>query len=103
MKRWLVGGAIVYSILMAFCAFGAHAVPASTQQALRAYVWLLGPPANLLHGTNYLWPFAIGSIVVAGLVFGITRTESPGVQVISGLALLIAWAFFGFLTYAPGM
>lgn len=103
MKRWLVGGAIVYSILIAFCAFGAHAVPVSTQQALRAYVWLLGPPANLLHGTNYLWPFVIGTIVVAGLVFGMTRTESPGVQFICGVALLVAWAIFGFVTYAPGM
>ena len=103
MKRWLVGGAVVYSILIAFCAFGAHAVPASTQQTLRPYIWLLGPPVNLVHGTNYLWPFVIGTIVVAGLVFGMTRTESPGVQIVCGAVLLITWAILGFVAYARGM
>lgn len=102
MKRWLVSGAVVYSMLIAFCAFGVHAVPASAQEALRPYVWLLGPPANLVHGTNFLCPFVIGTIVVAGLAFGMTRTESPGVQIACGAALLVAWAVFGFIVYAPG-
>jgi hypothetical protein len=77
-------------------------MPASTQQAIGPFFWLLGPPANLIHGTNFLWPFVIGTGVVVGLTFGVTRTESPGVQIVSGVALLIAWAVFGFIAYAPG-
>jgi hypothetical protein len=102
MRRLFVGSAIVYATLMALCAFGAGFVPASAQEAVRPYFWLLGPPANLVHGTNFLWPFAIGSAVVAGLIFGISRSESRGVQLACGVTLLIAWAIFGFIVYAPG-
>ena len=102
MKRWLIWSAVVYVVLMAFCGLGARAIPASTQQLVRPYLWLLGPPANLVYGTDFLWPFAIGTIVVAGLLFGIARFESPGVRIACGSALVIAWAVFGFIVYAPG-
>jgi hypothetical protein len=102
MREWLVGGAVAYSILIAFCAFGIQALPASTQEAMRPYAWLLGPPVNLVYGMNYLWPFAIGTIVVAWLVRVITRTESPAMRIVSSAALLIAWAIFGLVAYAPG-
>lgn len=102
MRRWLLGSALLYAALTAFCGFGTGLVPESAQRVLRPYFWLLGPPANLVHGTSFLWPFAVGTVVVAGSVLGIARTESPGVQVTCAIALLITWALCGFLVYAPG-
>jgi hypothetical protein len=102
MRRMLVRFAFAYAALIAFCGLGAGLIPASVQERLRPYFWLLGPPANLVHGTKFLWPFGIGTVVVAGLFLAVTRTESPGVQVACGVALIIAWMIFGFLVYAPG-
>lgn len=102
MKRWLLGSALLYAALMAFCGFGAELVPESAQRALEPYFWLLGPPANLVHGTDFLWPFAIGTVAVAGCVLGSAYSESPGVQVTCGIGLLLTWAVCGFLVYAPG-
>ena len=98
MKRALISFAAFYVASCAFCAL----VPDAVVAKYLSILWLFGPPASLVYGTNFLWPFAIGTALVAGSVFGITRTESPGVQVVSGLALPVVWAFFGFLAYAPG-
>jgi hypothetical protein len=100
-NRTLVGATLVYGLLMAFCALWAGHLSAETQAALRPYFWLMGPPANLVHGTNYLLPFFIGTALVAGFVFGIERSTSAAARGLWGTALAIAWCAFGFIAYAP--
>ena len=62
MKRFWIGSATVYAGFMVFSAFGAAYVPASVQSTLRPYVWLLGPPALLIYGTELLWLFVPGTL-----------------------------------------
>ncbi len=97
-----VGGALVYSALILFCAFGLPALSSSTQSAMKPYFWLFGPPANLVHGTAFLVPFFLGTLIAGGLLFGIARSHSLAVKRICGFALLLTWAAFGFIAYAPG-
>ncbi len=64
--------------------------------------WLFGPPANLVHGTAFLLPFFLGTLIAGVLLFGIARSHSLAVKRICGFALVMAWAAFGFIAYAPG-
>jgi len=100
--RLLMRCASVYAALMAFCAFGAASVPASVQTSFKPYFWLLGPPANLVYGTKFLPPFVVGTVVVAGLLFCVARARSSIVKGVCGVGLVMAWALFGFIVYAPG-
>jgi len=102
MKRWLLGGIVVYVTTIVVGAFGAAVVPASARNVLRSSWWLLGPAANLVHGTHFLWPFAIGTIAVAGLFLGFVRSRSRAVKASCATAFALAWVAFGFLAYAPG-
>lgn len=103
MKRALSIGVVSYLALVLVCSLGLAAIPERTQGFLRPYLWLLGPPANLVHGTKFLVPFVTGTFVLGGLVLGVSRSESPVVQLFSAVALVLVWAAFGFIAYAPGM
>lgn len=96
------GIAFAYLALMLFCAFGLGAFRPSTQADLKPYFWLFGPPANLVHGTAFLAPFFLGTLIIGSLFFGIVRSQSLATKRICGLALVMAWAAFGFIAYAPG-
>lgn len=101
-RRLVVGSALVYSALILFCAFGLPALSSSTQVAVKPYFWLFGPPANLVHGTAFLLPFFLGTLIAGALIFGIARSHSLAVKRVCGFALLMAWSAFGFIAYAPG-
>lgn len=98
MKPRLIGSAVVYAALSVFCAFGGRGMSASTQEAIRPYFWLL---ANRIHA-KYLWPCAIRTVVVSGLLLTIGLSKSLGTQVVCGAALLVTWGVFDFIVYAPG-
>jgi hypothetical protein len=78
-------------------------VPAAAVRAWIAFLWLLGPPANLIHGTRYLVPFFVGTLVVGALGWGLLRSSvSSFRRRMLTLGIAVAWAAFGVLAYAPG-
>jgi hypothetical protein len=91
----------VYGVLMLFCGVGARHLPVPAQQAIKPWFWMFGPTANLVHGTLYLVPFLLGTATVIGLLNGLVRARSVAVKVAFGVLLLLAWAGFGFISYAP--
>ena len=102
LMRLAVGCLMLYAALMAFCGFGVRSLPESTQASVGSYLWLFGPPANLVHGAHYWFPFIVGTAVVAGCFFGVVRSRSRNVKGACGVGLLMAWSLFGFIAYAPG-
>jgi hypothetical protein len=100
--RLLVASVVIYGALIAVGACGAASMSLTMQRAFQPYFWLLGPPANLVHGTQFLWPFAIGTIIVAVLLVGVARSRSTAMRAVCGVGFAIAWATFGFVAYAPG-
>ena len=93
--------AFFYVILAVFCACGVKFVPFSVQRAARSYFWMFGPPANLVWGTNYIGPFAVGTVAVAGLVYAYFRAQTTELRVLLGALLIFVWSLFGFISYAP--
>jgi len=78
-------------------------VPAAAVRAWITFLWLLGPPANLIHGTRYILPFFVGTLVVGALTWGLLRSSASSFRrriLIVGIA--VTWAAFGVLAYAPG-
>jgi hypothetical protein len=96
---------MLYGGLALYCALGVVHLPVSVQTAIEPYFWLFGPPANLVHGTNFLLPllaFSLGTVMIGGWVFGILRSRSRLVKGTCSAGLVITWAAFGFIAYAPG-
>jgi hypothetical protein len=64
------------------------------------FIWIFGPPANLVHGKRYLWAYLLGSsLVVLGFAwrcFGKARASSAW-----WVAMVSVWLIFGALSYAP--
>lgn len=89
---------MVYSALSVFCAFA----PFSVTQRIYSIVWVLGPPANLLHGTAWILPFILGTIVVAAVSLAAARATGLLMRVVWLLVGLMMWCLFGALVYAPG-
>jgi hypothetical protein len=100
-RRLLLSGAAIYAATIVFCGFGAAYVPATLQKELGPYLWLLGPAANLVYGTSFLWPFVIGTIAVTCLFVGVVRSRSGFVKGVCAFGLALAWIGFGFFVYAP--
>lgn len=67
------------------------------------FLWILGPPANLVYGSKYLLPFIIGTVVVGVAVDAIVRARTTWVRSLLLLALALTWLLFGFVAYAPGV
>lgn len=101
MKRLLVIGAVVYVCLVAFVAFGVTLLSRTAQLSMKSYFWLFGPPATLVYGTELLWAFTSGTVIVVSLLVVVARTRSPIVRGVCGVALALAWAFFGAIAYIP--
>ena len=93
--------AFFYLILAVFCAFGLKLVPLPVQNGARSYFWMFGPPANLVWGTNYIGPFAVGTVAEAGLVYATFRARTTGLRMLLGALLIFVWSLFGFISYAP--
>lgn len=103
MTRPVRFGAVVgvYAALSAFCAFGTSSVSVSVQKAIGSYFWLLGPPANLVWGMNYVWPFVVGTIAVAVLAYSATSARTRSRKAALGVVLVLVWVLFGCISYAP--
>ena len=100
--RILIGGGLLYLGLSVFCAFGAAHLPEGAQHILKPLFWLLGPPANLVHGANFLLPFLAGTAIVGGLAVGAYKSKSPSTRSACRMGLIITWVLSGCLVYAPG-
>ena len=100
--RLLIVCISVYAALMAFCGLGLPAIAESIGTPVAPYLWILGPPVNLIHGRHYAWAFGVGTVVVVPLLFGVVRARSSVVKRICVVGLLIAWAVSGACVYAPG-
>lgn len=98
MSRAFLAFTLVYLGLCSACLFAPTYFVAGNLDAL----WLFGPPASLIYGAKFLWPFAIGTALIAGLFYAIVRVKTVLLRALMGLVLAAAWAFFGFIAYAPG-
>lgn len=102
-RRWMVP-AIVYAATSLACAV-APDVPALRYVlgATWRWLWLLGPPALLVHQTGYLYLYAVGTTVVATGAWAThhwsrRNLEWSGIAACGTLAL---WVSFGLLVYIP--
>lgn len=100
----IIVGLAAYAALSAIC-FSAGSIPSllTLAQSNQRLLWLLGPPALLLYGTELLWLYAAGSIAVALLAWGTGRaTRRWSVWSIAlGVLALVAWLGLGLLVYVP--
>lgn len=101
MKRLFIVGAVAYVCLIAFAVYGVTLLSGSAQLGIRSCFWLFGPPAILVYGTELLWAFISGTVIVAGLLVVTAYTRSPIVRAICGVALALAWVLFGAIAYIP--
>ena len=97
-REVMMGFGAIYIGLCIFCGLA----DAATIRAILGLLWILGPPANLVYGWRFLAPFVVGTLLVGGLFVALIRVKAPARRVMLGLALSAVWAFFGFLSYAPG-
>jgi hypothetical protein len=93
-----------YAIISTLCFF-AGTVPAMTRtvQANWGLLWLLGPPATLIHRLNYIVPYLLGTGLLVVIAFGFlysSRRRSAFVWFFVVLAT-VTWVAFGLLAYAP--
>jgi hypothetical protein len=102
MTRRIAIGSVAYVLITLVGALGLQLLSRSAQVMIQPYVWLLGPPAKLIHGAAFFLPFVAGTGVVAGLLLRLVRANSRSRRRLWACATAIAWACFGFAAYAPG-
>jgi len=95
-SRYAIVALSMYIIICAVCLF----LPDSSAVSSN-FFWMLGPPANLIYGLNYLLPFLIGTVVVGVVAYGMVRTQGLSRRLLLLLAVLLLWSLFGFIVYAP--
>lgn len=98
MSRFYAVLVATYVCTSVFC----FAAPTVLIQKILMVLWMFGPPANLIHGTKYLWPFLLGSVLIFSLAFAFCRTRALVWRVVLVLGLSVIWISFGVLAYAPG-
>ena len=101
--RWEAIGLGVLYILLSVGFFVAHSVDILRGAVQRAwdFLWLFGPPANLIYETNYLWAYLVGTVVCGMLGWTSLRATRPDLRLVLGALTIIMWCLFGFLAYAP--
>ena len=67
------------------------------------YLWVLGPPANLLYQTNYLWAYVAGTAGFFPLFAAGLRIQQSAIAVVLLLLSAMAWGLSGMLIYAPAI
>jgi hypothetical protein len=92
----LVTLAIVYTGICLFCA----GVSDATVVWMLNVLWLLGPPANLVHGSELLWLFATETVVVFLMFFCFARTTRRQRRIWVAAAALTVWVFSGLFAFA---
>lgn len=96
-------GLVVYLCSVALGALGYVIAPVEALVWVWPYLWLLGPAANLVYGASYLWPFAVGSVAVGAGLYVLYRGRRLVTNALAISGVLLVWALFGVLVYAPGM
>lgn len=86
-----------YLALSAFCALA----PDPLTGRIYSIIWIFGPPANLVYGTRWALPFAVGTLFVVVGYFAIVRARRRRSVCLWLLGIILVWSFFGVLAYAP--
>src|SRR5437867_4108611 len=97
----LVGAALTYTLLSVLAFYS------STQPLLRAvvenawnFIWLLGPPITLIHGSVGMGAYIVETVLVVVLVVSAAVRPTRVRSTVLGLAALIVWLLSGFLALA---
>jgi hypothetical protein len=99
--RLLARFGVAYAALVLFVLFGLPAISPDVLGPMVSYVWLLGPPVNLVHGWNYSPAFAIGTALIVGPAIGLARASRLGWRIFWSVVLALLWALSGVMVYAP--
>ena len=88
----------VYLAASLFSLFG----PEQMLRNMQLFAWLLGPPASLVYGRQYLWAVASGTIftIIPLLWVMIGRTVLS--YWLGAVLTAMAWSLSGLMVYAPG-
>jgi hypothetical protein len=65
------------------------------------FLWVFGPPVNLLHGAPYSWVFLMGTLVCGACALAAYRSRRWWTKGIIALGGIVAWFTVGALVYAP--
>lgn len=91
----------IYVLLSGACLLAPSTVPAAWIRACLAFLWLLGPPATLLHGTGFAWAFGVGTAAFVPPFLLAVVGRSRASRIAGGLLAAVVWALAGCLVYAP--
>jgi len=67
------------------------------------WLWALGPPVTLIHGSGLLYVYSASSalLVVLTVIGRLSWSQHPGVTLLCGGIAILVWCASGFLVYAP--
>jgi hypothetical protein len=94
----VVLGALV-AVYGAACVFCIRAAD-KTIVAILDVLWLLGPAANLVHGSKLLWPFLAETLVFLWTIRLFVRSRPRRRRMWSGAAAFMVWVVSGLFAYA---
>ena len=97
-RNLVPAAAAAYVVDCLFCVVA----PRGAIKAMLLGLWALGPPANLIHGADYLAPFAIGTFTVGLTFVACVRAKARRSRMLLLVLLVALWVLFGFIAYAPG-
>jgi hypothetical protein len=100
-KSWqspLLAFVSVYTLASGLCLFA----PDEFLRKLRSVAWLLGPPASLVYGKDYLWAVACGTMFVVIPLACTMRATTTSSRRVGTCLTVAAWCIAGTLAYAPG-
>jgi hypothetical protein len=102
MKRAYALSAVAYITLAMIC----YRAPSSSRGfnmigRVWRLVWLAGPPANLVYGNHYVWPFVIGTGLLACLTWIAEHARGRRVRLVLWSGIAILWCIFGACVYVP--
>ena len=65
------------------------------------FIWLAGPPANLVYGDHYIWPFLLGTGFLACLTWIAVYARGWRARLALWSGFVIVWSMFGGCVYVP--
>lgn len=89
---------VVYLAAVVVCLLG----PEQQLRELQSVAWLLGPPASLVHGREYLWAVATGTGCTIIPLFWAARGRTAASRWVGVALTVLTWCLAGLLVYAPG-
>lgn len=101
-KNLLVDYAALYTALslIFYCSF---VIPGlnSFFKLIWDFLWIFGPPANLLYQNNYIIPYTIETFLIFVCVIMNYKSEKKYVTLLLKVFTVLAWFASGALIYAP--